>query len=66
MNTHIIHPIIQEKHRRHNAIKALFIEPGTLKDYQDLVALSLSRRQARSDCRHLDGAAAHPVAVYSG
>jgi GNAT superfamily N-acetyltransferase len=36
LNTQIIHPVIQEKHRRHNLIQSLYIEPGTLADYQRL------------------------------
>lgn len=36
LDKQMIHPIIQEKHRRYSAIKALYIEPGTLADYQHL------------------------------
>jgi GNAT superfamily N-acetyltransferase len=36
LNTQIIHPVIQKKHRRHNPIQSLYIEPATLADYQRL------------------------------
>jgi GNAT superfamily N-acetyltransferase len=36
LNTQIIHPVIQKKHRRHNFIQSLYIEPATLADYQRL------------------------------